>query len=791
MNRRITFLLLSLITVTALQAADITYNSDKTVATVTGEIAKTDLTTISGLTQSVIDLTGATFADGVSVADIESPTVEYLALPMDMTKEQVQAESFEKRPKLKGAASLTATGSDTYSITAYIEQPGSMYSLINKTSLVSKLGGNQWYYQTSKLNGVTISGNINSCDIGISLVNANVTSDGHLTTDNPTYNTPSNFAFNNANSILSLDLEKANFGKDHNADMTLSKLGYGEALKSLILPTSADMTTIPDDACNNLKNITSICIPSNYTSVGKDAFYNCISLSHIYTTRAAGDDFVDSNYYHGDNTYTLPSSLKSIATGAFNTGKKTISDLYILAKTAPECGKDAFTSGMYDGWGGFKENGNFHHPYSRANYINNGILFTVLHFPSDVDDENLKRYTDPTRVYTLRDETGATDGEGNPKMWPKHEEFVKSYNQAVQGVIWDGTTAYDTKYTGWHQFCLAESKNLKENGKIVDFSRFKKNDWYSYCVPYDIRRSDLLQYLGNPEEGKYPDVTTLVQVKRDGDKQKVTLIFSQSLIEQDVTLDENGRVQENADGTVAYTQYTDDDPIVIHAGRPYLIHPWYESGKSPKFESAEKYTVAINAGTEGTAATLDASFTHASETANKMRLHDNWDVMSKTVGNATAMEYRFQGIYNSGHTIPDYCYFLAESAKKHINKFWWSGQDTYKDMVWSPYSALIIARPAKSKWVDQTTEKDVLNYTLTVTGEDDSFTTSAGAKHGGITFDFSEMSNTTGISTVIDGQEVDVTYGRVYNLNGQYVGTSLNGLQKGIYVVNGKKVVVK
>ena len=32
---------------------------------------------------------------------------------------------------------------------------------------------------------------------------------------------------------------------------------------------------------------------------------------------------------------------------------------------------------------------------------------------------------------------------------------------------------------------------------------------------------------------------------------------------------------------------------------------------------------------------------------------------------------------------------------------------------------------------------------------------------------------------------------RVYNINGQYVGTTLNGLSKGVYIVNGKKVVVK
>lgn len=48
---------------------------------------------------------------------------------------------------------------------------------------------------------------------------------------------------------------------------------------------------------------------------------------------------------------------------------------------------------------------------------------------------------------------------------------------------------------------------------------------------------------------------------------------------------------------------------------------------------------------------------------------------------------------------------------------------------------------------------------------------------------------TTGIEDlVIDGVKAN---GRVYNLNGQYVGNSLNGLQPGIYIQNGKKIVVK
>ena len=48
---------------------------------------------------------------------------------------------------------------------------------------------------------------------------------------------------------------------------------------------------------------------------------------------------------------------------------------------------------------------------------------------------------------------------------------------------------------------------------------------------------------------------------------------------------------------------------------------------------------------------------------------------------------------------------------------------------------------------------------------------------------------TTGISQVEDIKKA--LRGKVYNLQGQYVGSSLQGLSKGIYIINGKKVIIK
>lgn len=48
---------------------------------------------------------------------------------------------------------------------------------------------------------------------------------------------------------------------------------------------------------------------------------------------------------------------------------------------------------------------------------------------------------------------------------------------------------------------------------------------------------------------------------------------------------------------------------------------------------------------------------------------------------------------------------------------------------------------------------------------------------------------TTGISQVEDIKKA--LRGKVYNLQGQYVGKSPKGLSKGVYIINGKKVIIK
>ncbi len=53
-----------------------------------------------------------------------------------------------------------------------------------------------------------------------------------------------------------------------------------------------------------------------------------------------------------------------------------------------------------------------------------------------------------------------------------------------------------------------------------------------------------------------------------------------------------------------------------------------------------------------------------------------------------------------------------------------------------------------------------------------------------------EYSTSDGITEVLQTELAEGDQ-RVYNLKGQLVGNSLEGLRKGIYITNGKKVVVK
>ena len=767
------------------------------------------------------------------------------------------------------------------SLTAYVKVPGTLvYSVLNMSQLeseykswygtndgwyVDNTNNNYKYYYTAKnVKKITLSGNLNAIDLNIAGTQK-ISAEGHYVGHRyEVYEgdgTISHGALKEECHPDSIDLSGAIFGKGENyhpEDMAIISWSFHNDVKSVLLPTDESQTVIPADCFNNMYKITELMIPSHYEVICERAFSTSHTLSHIYVKNCENDSIYD----HGDFTITLPESLKEIrsagiesfdqATFSGNALEK-VTDVYVMADPAPKCGKYAFNAAITYGNNGFE--GNWAHPICRENYINGEKVIAVLHYPSTTKyNEENKKYTDVTREYTLNDETGMVDGNGELKVWPRHAEFVRSFKQAKEGFIWTDwqrykegdtevimdnsngqytvakPTRYDTDYQGWHEFVLSETYITKPYNPQEYYEKFDQYDWYTICVPYDITKSMLLSAFGVNKEAKYknkvkmfgdtdyqdvatvdgvgsdgwlyPDVRSLVQVKRSYKNLKVTLCLSEKLFTpehcQEITIPENGQGYD-------YTELTGDDPVILKAGMPYLIRPYvpvdthiknigaylcaYVSqlkNVEPKLfkaiDNTEKmYAVPSERGVETHALKYDES----TDNDKKYVMKDD----------GTPCKYNFVGTYVDRY-IPQYGYYLGKEKGTGKHKFFRTIKTTTK---WNRYSSIITGMSTPD-YVDNGAEnaKDIKNIELQFKGLTDDLVmlkdeipnnTSAGAKKMSIAFDDSGVND---LPTSIDDIDVEIALpenSRIYTINGTRVAG--DRLQKGIYIKDGKKIVVK
>lgn len=759
------------------------------------------------------------------------------------------------------------------SLTAYVEKPGTLvYSILNMSQLESEYNKyNKWYfdnenhnyeynYTAENVKKITLSGNLNAIDLnGLGEIVSDV---GHfVTSGGKGYG-----ALPHCNPDT-LDLSGAIFGKDENyhpEDMTISK--FFSTLKSVLLPTDESQTVIPADCFNNMTGITELMIPSHYEVIGERAFALSHTLSHIYVKNCV----TDSIYDHGDFTITLPESLKEIRSagidkygyGAHTFSGTTIdkvSDVYVMADPAPICGKYAFCSALTYGYNGF--GGNWTHPIQRSNYMNGEKMMAILHYPSTTkyNGHNIN-YTDVTRVYTLNDETGMVDGNGNLKVWPRHAEFFRSYNQAVAGHIWNdwkmyenenatevmeniddendivaNPIGYDNKnYQGWHEFALSETFIAKPYNPQEHYEKFNQCDWYTICIPYDITKSMLLAAFGvntnakfnnlvkvlggteycNPtslknegieigeDEWIYPDVRFLVQVERSYNQKKVTLCLSEPLFKCGDGGCRQIKIGDEGKG-YSYETLTDDDPVILKAGMPYLIRPFVPDDSNIKNIGAYLYAYVAQVkkvkpqlfkAIEGSNTEYAVPYEKGVETqALKVDVSTDNDKQYVKKDDGSACKYNFVGTYVD-RCIPQYGYYLGKEKVTGKHKFF---RTTKTDTKWNRYSAIItgMSTPDYVKIGDDS-QKGIKNIELQFKGLTDDLVmlkdeipAGASAKKMSIAFDDSGVND---LPTSIDDIDVEIALpenSRIYTINGTRVAG--DRLQKGIYIKDGKKIVVK
>ncbi len=741
-------------------------------------------------------------------------------------------------------------------LTAYVVKPGTLvYTLLNMSQLGSTYYDwlTNWYidnengyfkyqYSCEKVKKLILSGNLNAIDMnfGSTVIDKET---GHYSTTSK--NLVSYNALPNCKAPY-LDLTDALFGTGENyhpEDMTLtSNYGTGDqsTLETVLLPTHESQNTIPYNFLSLCNKVKKLCIPYNYEIIEARAFNNAHGLTHIYTTDPRNKDADPENNVTVDNedgSFTFSANLKEIKSDGNqsyptffgNAMQASVWDIYVLAVKAPKCGAYAFQGDLTFGNNGFA--GNWTHPIQRSNYVNSGHVMCKLHYPSmskKIGEE--KNYTDVTKVYTLADETGLVDGYGRPMMWPRHEEFYRTFRQATSGYIWgawkekdergvvisdigtnvdliiDGTKTYDRDYQGWHEFVLTENYNVQPFEPQKYYKEYDEKDWYTLCVPYDLTKSQLLQALGVKAGNKvktlngtdyevtsedvYPDVRTLVKVQRSLNSSKVIFKLSNKL------LDDNGDVydlelNEHRTEYVKIPQ-TGDDPVVIKGGYPYLVKSYWP--KDDQIKKIGNYVMSV-AGSNKYSFNEDCKFSEynymlPTKEFKMIAINDAGEQVYKDAERKIPAYYYFVGTYVQ-NSIPMYSYYLGKSKNGSHNFFRAVGDG----IAWNIYSAIITPLSTLEYNLNSNASVDkITNIKLDVTdntndlvileGESPAY---AGAP---LTFLLDENNGTvTGIKEISSSS--CYADGRIYTLGGQFVGASFKGLPKGVYVKDGKKYVVK
>lgn len=491
---------------------------------------------------------------------------------------------------------------------------------------------------------------------------------------------------------------------------------------------------------------------------------------------------------------------------------------------------------------------------NRENYKSQqGVYFCLFHYPKDLKDEQRAAYTDITRVYKTVDEgqtfyygkndhnsysyhevgqeeTDLSFGSytapkrtslgfqdtylGRQYIWPSQDAWRRSYVVNSLGFNWNGKDRYlptlskedlavlayagykvadgdhpadkekgyyaldDLRmmaHMGTRQFVLVnEDVNVDEEPEVEPTYpiNIKGGQWWTICVPFDMTKAQVDKVFGKDTHVcRFNKVERVVNSEKK--EKSIKLFFTNDVYVHKSTKDKDGNYTTSTGTPVA------DDDIVIYAHESYMIYPTKNSDDPNGMYNISDYTL-VTGSPLPTLVKANEQFTGgAKESASG---DASWNKEYRFVGNyqtEVAVAASEQG--NSSEeavprdiknvTVPQYSYIYAKKKKTPKAQFWFY---TGKEMLWGA-----------NKCVVQATARD---------GGKSDFNTYFGgngsARAKELSF-FGTDDEVTGIENVeiIAGNENDTQI--VYNLNGQVVNGNLNSLQKGIYIKNGKKFMVK
>ena len=458
-------------------------------------------------------------------------------------------------------------------------------------------------------------------------------------------------------------------------------------------------------------------------------------------------------------------------------------------------------------------------------------------------EEGLQHYSkNPLGTYRLATAADAGEQRWSPSMVNYISETPITYTK-------------QNDYRGWHQFVLTGYAHNKNYEMEPYRSYITDNDWWTVCLPFDLTYNDMVLFFGSEGgEVPYLSKLTYVvrdvakekitlMFSKNLMKYKETVASGhvhgtisdtesapaandvvlhqgvpylikpnlktkidnngQVVIDADRSFDIKKEIYHTSDGdNCLYCRLHESNTMngllqmdIIHKGI-YTVPAYVINNTGDKAETyfSENLTIALEDGSSNTYANGKLTFKGIEYDA----------VVSDK------FTYSFVGsLYLS--LMPQYSYFLGWDSNNNCAAFWYNRVNNKQEYTWNNNTGIICANwltlpaldPTKKRIHKATKVADPARWTdesdgLAVKVSNDDFGNGSGTSNAkSYTMDFGGecifVDPVSGITTSVQTlptQEMELVQS-VYTANGVYVGKSVKGLSKGVYIVNGKKYVVK
>lgn len=389
---------------------------------------------------------------------------------------------------------------------------------------------------------------------------------------------------------------------------------------------------------------------------------------------------------------------------------------------------------------------------------------------------------------------------------------------------------------GWYTFC-------------IPFDLTESQVYEMLGVPYSDARytnkvsGNTIKKAGDGEPGIeriLPNIRTLASVTRKpGNTNQISLLLTSNMVT--TSAGENTFYYYNindanpaSSALAPITETIGGEKIAIKGGYPYYIKPYLPEGVT--VTNLGKYVMTRYADifkqeascqrNSGTVESINKSALATLQFAKPFEKHKIQAYLDKPgeegytkhhdndvdPSNDKKYYYTFIGQFWD-QKLPRYCYYTMEGTGNWYRFSDFTQEELYK---WYAYKCVILvtqevddteAHPQSGKFRDATNcfyptieagSTDKLDGTLSLAFLDgiDDYDFANSARECIFLFDEDIMdlgdgSETTSIESLNGEDIVSSAKGKVYNMAGQHVGNSLEGLSKGMYIMNGKKYVIK